>query len=310
MTSADSAVPTSGPIALFLDMMSVERGASARTIRNYGRDLTRVMAFLSSQRSVSLTEATRDDLAAYLGFLRSAGKSPATAALCLSAIRQFYAFTYAEGLTADDPAQALERPKTRRPLPKVLGVDEVTLLLDRAKADAATGAPKALRLLSMMEVLYATGLRVSELCGLPRQAFDADCPWLNVIGKGDKERIVPLTEPAINATMDWLEALGPEAKAGYLYPSRGKTGHITTARFAQLLKDLAAAAGVLPSRVSPHVLRHAFASHLLEGGADLRVVQQLLGHADITTTQIYTHVSTERLRRVMEEKHPLARQNS
>lgn len=287
--------------------MSVERGASERTLRNYSRDLGRVEIFLQKKKK-TLLSAKRNDLANYLTHLTKTGRSAATQALCLSALRQFYQFTYGEGLSDDNPAEALERPKTQRPLPKTLSHDEVTALLDTAKAKAEQGTIKDLRLQAMMEILYATGLRVSELCGLPRGAFRPDQPWLTVIGKGNKERLVPLTEPAIDSTLAYLNAIPKlESPSPFLFASRGKKGHLTPARFAQLLKDLCVEAGVQPSKVSPHVLRHAFASHLLEGGADLRVVQQLLGHADITTTQIYTHVSQARLKKLMAEKHPLAR---
>lgn len=300
---------TTGPVALFLDMMRVERGASDRTLHNYGRILGRVEAFLAD-RNVRLLAAAREDLSGYLEHLNQTGRSASTAALETSAIRQFFGFAFAEKLIGGDPAAALARPRTRRPLPKVLSHEDVDRLLTEARS-AAEGegfAPK--RLLAMLELLYASGLRVSELCSLPRAAFRRDQPWLTVIGKGNKERLVPLTEAACDAVADFLDAeppiKGPVPK--FLFPSRGKTGHLTPARFAQLLKDLSVAAGVQPSRVSPHVLRHAFASHLLEGGADLRVVQQLLGHADITTTQIYTHVTQARLREAVEAHHPLAEQ--
>ena len=287
-------------------MMTVERGASPRTVRNYGRDLERVEVFLKS-RNRSLMTATRDDLQAYLRHLHDTGRSASTSALCLSAVRQFYLFVYAEGMRSDNPAEGVERPKTVRPLPKVLGTEEAAGLLDHARQEAQSGGPKALRLHALLEILYATGLRVSELCSLPRGGFTIDRPFVQVRGKGGKERVVPLTDAAISATALYLNSQGEADRASpFLFPSRGKTGHLTPARFAQLLKEMAPGAGIKASRISPHVLRHAFASHLLEGGADLRVVQQLLGHSDITTTQIYTHVAGDRLAKTLAEKHPLA----
>jgi len=302
----------------FLEMMLVERGASPRTIRNYGRDLDRVAAFLK-RRKKSLSNAHTDDIRSYIEGLKASGTAAATQALCVSALRQFYAFLYGEKLRADNPMETVDRPKTVRPLPKVLSGQQVDALL-QAASEAVAGAEdgreraKALRLVAMLEILYATGLRVSELVGLPKSAIREGQPFLSVIGKGDKERLVPLSDPAMDAARKWVEEgwqlTLPEGEGPFqrwLFPSRGKTGHLTAARFAQLLKDLAVAAGVPPSGVSPHVLRHAFATHLLEGGADLRAVQQMLGHADITTTQIYTHVQQERLRKLVLEKHPLAK---
>ncbi|MGV6820575.1 MAG: site-specific tyrosine recombinase XerD [Parvularcula sp.] len=295
--------------ALFLDMMRVERGASERTIHNYARVLDRLEEFLRS-RTTSLEKADREDLSAFLKFLHETGRSAATAALHSSAIRQFYGFAFSEKIIAENPSAALVRPKTHRPLPKTLATDEVSAMLDRAAAEAARKPSlPTLRLHAMVEVLYASGLRVSELCSLPRDAFDREKPWLTVIGKGNKERLIPLTEPAMEALAQYVSFADLSSEPGtFLFPSRGKSGHLTPARFAQLLKELAVKAAIQPSRVSPHVLRHAFASHLLEGGADLRAVQQLLGHADITTTQIYTHVTQARLRDVMQTYHPLSGQ--
>ncbi|MEO1656889.1 MAG: site-specific tyrosine recombinase XerD [Pseudomonadota bacterium] len=294
----------------FLEMMMVERGASPRTIRNYGRDLGRVSTFFSA-RKVTLLEASREDLAAYLGKLEETGRSRATAALCLSALRQFYAFAYAEEWRSDNPALTLETPKKERRLPKVLSVDEVERLLNRVDDDAGAGGPKALRLQALLHVLYSTGLRVSELVTLEASSFvGGGSALLRVIGKGSKERLVPLTEEAEDVLARYLgegrPAFAPEGGSPFLFPSRSKTGHLTSARFAQLLKDLATKVGIDPARISPHVLRHAFATHLLEGGADLRSLQHLLGHADITTTQVYTHVRQARLRDALEEHHPLA----
>jgi len=290
-------------------MMMVERGASSRTLRNYGRDLGRVSTFLA-KRSTALAEASRDDLAAYMGKLEETGRSRATAALCLSALRQFYNFAYAEEWRGDNPALTLETPKKERRLPKVLSVDEVERLLNLVDDDAAGGAPKALRIQALLHVLYSTGLRVSELVSLEASSLlGGGSALLRVIGKGSKERLVPLTEEAEEVLARYLSegrpAFAPESGSPYLFPSRGKGGHLTSARFAQLLKDLATKVGIDPARISPHVLRHAFATHLLEGGADLRSLQHLLGHADITTTQVYTHVRQDRLRTALEEHHPL-----
>jgi integrase/recombinase XerD len=296
----------------FLEALVVERGSSARTVRNYGRDLQRVGAFLRKERRTDLANAGRDDLGAYLQHLEETGRSRATAALCLSALRQFYGFLYAEELRADNPSLTLETPRKEMRLPRVLTMQEVGDLLDRAAEKAAGGDPKALRMNALLETLYAAGLRVSELVSLRLDSFEgAKGGLLRIRGKGDKERLVPLTETAEAALSSYLEHargafLKDEEKSPYLFPSRGKAGHLTPARFAQILKDAASEVGIARDRVSPHVLRHAFATHLLEGGADLRSLQHLLGHADITTTQVYTHVRQERLRRALEEHHPLS----
>jgi len=298
-------------IEAFLEMMAVERAAAANTLKNYGRDLERFAGFCGP-RSETLETAGADDIAAWLAALEAAGLAASTAALKVSALRQFYQFLYSEGLRGDNPTAAIDRPRTKRPLPKILSAEEVEVLF-RAAQEAE--GPAALRMTAMLEVLYAAGLRVSELVSLPVAAFRSSERVLLIRGKGDKERMAPLTPQAIVAVGDYLkvrEQFLPKKRATHagvkwLFPSRGKTGHITAARFAQMLKDLAVAAGVTPSKVSPHVLRHAFATHLLEGGADLRSVQQMLGHADITTTQIYTHVAQDRLRELVFSKHPLAR---
>lgn len=291
-------------------MMAVERAAAANTLKNYGRDLVRFSAF-AAKRKESLETAGTDDIAAWLSALEAEGLAASTAALKTSALRQFYQFLYAEGHRADNPTAAIDRPKTRRPLPKVLTSPEVTALFVAA---SKLEGPKGLRLTAMLEVLYAAGLRVSELVGLKTASFRKGERLLIIRGKGDKERLAPLTSGAVKAVEDYLkirDAFAEEhSPSPWLFPSRGKTGHITAARFAQMLKDLAVAAGVPPSRVSPHVLRHAFATHLLEGGADLRSVQQMLGHADITTTQIYTHVAQDRLRELVLHSHPLAKKKS
>jgi integrase/recombinase XerD len=293
-------------IALFLEMMAVERDAAAMTLKNYGRDLERFGAFARA-RGESLAAAGADDIAAFLAALEAEGLSAATAALKVSAIRQFYLFLYTEGHRDDNPASAVDRPRLRRPLPKVLSAEEAGRLAEAASGDAAG----ALRLKAMVEVLYGAGLRVSELVSLPLSAFRRGQSFLLIRGKGGKERLAPLGAKAM-AALEAYAARRPEfLKEGesspFLFPSRGKTGHVTAARFAQMLKDLAVKAGIEPSRVSPHVLRHAFATHLLDGGADLRSVQEMLGHADITTTQIYTHVAQDRLKDLVHRAHPLAR---
>lgn len=294
-------------IAQFLDMMIVERAAAANTLKNYGRDLERFASFVRTRKE-SLRTAGADDIAAFLAALEADGLSAATAALKASALRQFYQFLYAEGARGDNPTAVIERPKTRRPLPKILSREDVAALFDAAQS---LSGPKGLRAVAMLEILYAAGLRVSELVALPLSAFRDGERVLLVRGKGDRERLVPLTRNAVDAVEAYRAVrgafLGEGEASPWLFPSRGKTGHVTAARFAQMLKDLAVAAGVPASKVSPHVLRHAFATHLLDGGADLRSVQQMLGHADITTTQIYTHVAQERLRTLVFEKHPLAR---
>jgi integrase/recombinase XerD len=287
-------------------MMAVERNAAANTLKNYGRDLERFTTFAHA-RGETLLSAGAEDISAFLSALESEGLSASTAALKVSAIRQFYQFLYAEGLRDDNPASAIERPRLKRPLPKILSADEARRLVE----EASDRSPKSLRLRALVETLYAAGLRVSELVALPLSAFRKGQAYLIVRGKGGKERLAPLGGGAADALESYLAVRKMFLPAGnsspWLFPSRGKTGHLTAARFAQMLKDLAVKAGVEPSRVSPHVLRHAFATHLLEGGADLRSVQQMLGHADITTTQIYTHVAQDRLRDLVMRAHPLAR---
>jgi integrase/recombinase XerD len=297
-------------IALFLEMMAVDRNAAAMTLKNYGRDLARFSAFVR-QRKETLLTAGADDITAFLAALDRDGLSPATAALKVSALRQFFAFLYEEGHRADNPSKTVDRPRTRRPLPKVLTEDEAGRL-----ADAASGADaRSVRLRAMVELLYSAGLRVSELVSLPLAAA-ARGDAILVRGKGGRERLAPVGAPARRALDAYIRLRseflptnrdGDRAASPYLFPSRGKTGHVTAARFAQMLKELAVAAGVPPERVSPHVLRHAFATHLLSGGADLRSVQAMLGHADITTTQIYTHVAQDRLKDLVFTAHPLAK---
>jgi integrase/recombinase XerD len=304
----------SSELALFLDMLTAERGAAAHTIEAYTRDLADFLAFLAAKGKNAKT-ATPDHIRAYLAGLARKGLAPTSRARKLSSIRQFFRFLLGEGMRAGDPCSAIDSPRLGRPLPKILSLAEVEALLQTAKdasenAEEGVGRRRALRLYAALETLYATGLRVSELIALPRNVLTADDRVLTVTGKGGRERLVPLNETAQGALRVHLAAVRADEGEGkrvsvWLFPSSGGA-HLTRQRFGQELKALALAAGIEPARVSPHVLRHAFASHLLERGADLRTVQQLLGHADISTTQIYTHVIEERLRRLVEEHHPLA----
>ncbi|OAM77819.1 site-specific tyrosine recombinase XerD [Devosia elaeis] len=294
-------------IAAFLEMMSAERGAAANTIEAYRRDLADYAGFVAG-RGHSLLDCPRDIVTAWLDALKQQGLSAASSARRLSAIRQFHKFLCADGLRGDDPTRIVASPKARRALPKVLSVAEVDRLLALAEAEAnAPVSPQkqlsALRLYVLLEMLYATGLRVSELVSLRRAAVMRDAAFLTVTGKGNKERVVPMNDRARDAVRAWIAALPP---GPWLFPANGEDGHLARQVFARDLKALAGRAGIASARVAPHVLRHAFASHLLAGGADLRVVQMLLGHADISTTQIYTHVLDEKLRNLVESHHPLA----
>jgi integrase/recombinase XerD len=300
-------------IELFLDMIAAERGGAKNTLAAYARDLADFSAELG-QAGRTIAGASTDDLRGYLGSLARRRFAASSVARRLSAIRQLYRFLYAEGHRADDPSAVIEGPKRNRALPKVLSIAEVDRLLAQARTDmgqADQGAPKHLRvarLACLIEVLYATGLRVSELIALPISAAERNARMLTVRGKGNKERLVPLNEAAKKAMSEYLALLSANGvrQTKWLFPSFGRTGHLTRQHFARELKALAAAAGL--RQVSPHVLRHAFASHLLHNGADLRVVQTLLGHADISTTQIYTHVLEERLKSLVRDLHPLADQ--
>lgn len=315
MAPAKSATKQAGAseLALFLDMLVAERGAASHTVDAYTRDISEFLAFLTAKKSRPAA-ASPDHVRAYLVSLSRKGLAPTSRARKLSAIRQFFRFLLGEGLRADDPTSAIDSPKLGRPLPKVLSLAEVETLIDTAKQACRTSAEgtarrRALRLYALLETLYASGLRVSELVGLPRDVLVADDRVLTIKGKGGRERLVPLNNAARDALAAHLSAMkedGGLRASSWLFPTGDGTQHITRQRFGQALKGLALAAGLDPARVSPHVLRHAFASHLLERGADLRTVQQLLGHADISTTQIYTHVIEERLRRLVEQHHPLA----
>jgi integrase/recombinase XerD len=298
-------------VELFLDMLASERGGAKNTLAAYSRDLEDLSSFLAGNRRTVAT-ATTADLRSYLGDLAERSFKPASVARRLSAIRQLYRFLYAENHRRDDPAAILEGPKRGRPLPKVLGVGEVDRLIAAARAAAAESEPRerlrGQRLYCLLELLYATGLRISELVSLPASAARRNERMLIVRGKGGKERVVPLNEAARTAMRDYaamLAEMHEQPPSKWLFPSFGETGHLTRQHVARELKTLAASAGLRPVQVSPHVLRHAFASHLLHNGADLRVVQTLLGHADISTTQIYTHVLDDRLKSLVRDLHPL-----
>lgn len=294
-------------IDAFLEMMSAERGAAKNTIAAYRRDLADYSGFVAG-RQQTLLDVGRETVTAYLDRLHSEGLSASSAARRLSAIRQFHRFLCADALRGDDPTRIVASPRSRRALPKVLSIAEVDRLLSTAEAEAnAPMSPQkqagAVRLYVLLELLYATGLRVSELVSLRRTAVMRDTSYLTVTGKGNKDRVVPLNDRARDAIKAYLKTLEP---GPYLFPASGADGYLTRQVFARDLKSLAARAGISSARIAPHVLRHAFASHLLAGGADLRVVQMLLGHADISTTQIYTHVLDEKLRTLVETHHPLA----
>ncbi|HEY2048566.1 MAG TPA: tyrosine recombinase [Caulobacteraceae bacterium] len=292
----------------FLEMMSAERGAAAHTLRAYANDLADAAAFLAARGS-NFRQAAPEDLEAYFRSLGERGLAASTAARRRSALRQFYRFVLDEGWRDGDPTARVESPRRGRPLPKILSRAEVERLIAAGLArDGADGA----RLGAMIELVYASGFRVSELVALPLGPFLKDPDHLIIRGKGGKDRLAPLSTAARRAVAAYLPLRAAHLPRGaksspWLFPSRGKSGRLTERRFAQLLEAAAIDAEIDPSRVSPHVLRHAFATHLLEGGADLRVVQTLLGHADIGTTQIYTHVTQDRLRALVERAHPLSR---
>jgi integrase/recombinase XerD len=309
--AADRETFEDADLSRFLDMLSAEKGAAANTLTAYRNDVADLGAFLAA-RALDFRRAQASDLRAYLTLLGEQGLAMSSRARRLSAMKQFFGFLLAEGVRQDDPSALLEGPRRRVPLPKTLSMAEVDVLLSAAKARklAATGADRrrAARLHCLLEMLYATGMRASELVSLPRSALAGDRQVLTIRGKGGRERIVPLNEAALEALDDYLAGSAEaERQSDWLFPSWGRGGHLTRQRLAQELKALGREVGIDPEKLSPHVLRHAFASHLLERGADLRAVQKLLGHADISTTQIYTHVLEERLREIMHTHHPLAK---
>ncbi|SIS75043.1 site-specific tyrosine recombinase XerD [Phaeovulum vinaykumarii] len=312
-----SATPDARWISTFLQAQSAERGAARNTLLGYGRDLNDFAGWLA-HRGLDMAAAGADHIRDYLISCEAQGLAQSTRARRLSSIRQLYRFAYDEGWRTDNPAQRLSGPGRQRALPRTLSPAEVEALLAAARDTGRTEAERA-RTTCLIELLYATGLRVSELVGLPVAAVRGDPAMILVRGKGGKERMVPLSGPARTALAEWLalrDAAEEEARLArrappsrFLFPSSGVEGHLTRQGFHALLKDIAARAGIPPARVSPHVLRHAFATHLLEGGADLRAIQTLLGHADLSTTEIYTHVLEDRLRALVLTHHPLARED-
>ena len=291
MNASDSAL-----IDRFLEMMASEAGAAKNTLAAYRNDLEAAARDLSC----GLGEATLDDLSALAPRWRSLANS--TVGRRTAALRRFFDFLQEEGIRADNPAASLARPRIERPLPRILDTDEVERMFAVVADKAASGEPTALRNLALVELLYGSGLRATELVSLPRRAVRPGQPFVILGGKGGKERLVPVSSRAAEAVERWGEHVAQDGK--YLFPSR--TGHLSRMRLFQILRAIAAEAGIAPERVSPHVLRHAFATHLLAGGADLRALQTLLGHADIATTQIYTHVDSKRLVELVNSRHPLA----
>lgn len=279
-------------------MLAAERGAAANTLAAYRRDLE------GAQDAIGDLTVADGRALAQLGHVWSDLAASSLARKC-SALRQFYGFLIDEGLRGDDPSHSLPRPQTRRPLPRLLSHAEIEALFSRAEDEAQGDRPDGLRQLVLLELLYGSGLRATELVSLPINAVPRDAPFLTIIGKGGQQRMVPVSTRARTALSRWL-AVRPDGSR-FVFPSRGAAGHLTRIRLFQMLRELALRAGLALEKVSPHVLRHAFATHLLEGGADLRVLQTLLGHADIATTQIYTHVDSARLVELVNARHPLAR---
>lgn len=301
-------------VEAYLEAASIENAAAENTLAAYRADLDGYLLFLAG-RGLDLRTVTSTDIEAFVAGLAAEGYAPATQARRLTAVRQLHRFLYAEGRRGDDPAGRVDRPRTGRPLPKVLSMDEVGRLMDAAAARAAEPLEDGLEALrrarfsAMLETLYASGLRVSELVSLPAGAIRDKTAAITVRGKGSKDRLVPIGETARTAVLAYrsrLKASGRHAGSPFLFPASSETGHVTRQSFAREMKDAAARLGIDPAKVSPHVLRHAFASHLLSNGADLRVVQELLGHADIGTTEIYTHVLEHRLTALVTDHHPLS----
>lgn len=302
----------------FLEMMIAERGAADNTIESYQRDLTEVSNFLSA-RKTTLNNASSDDIKAYLKKMSDSGFAASSQSRHLSSMKQFYRFMHDEGLLDDDPTGIIDAPKSGLKLPKTLSEDEVGQLLDLAETSAksAKGDKERIsktRFRALLELLYATGMRVSELVALPVGVLKRDEPFLIIKGKGNKERLVPISQAAKSALADYVSAIEAfnakqkkPSESPFLFPANSKTGYLARQVFARELKSIAAQAQIDVEKISPHVLRHAFASHLLSNGADLRAVQELLGHSDISTTQIYTHVLDERLKKLVNEHHPLAK---
>ncbi len=309
----------------FLDMLTTERGAAMNTRHAYWRDLADVSLYLRSKRNSDVNKATTEDLKSYLKDLaekthvKGANKSKIavrTVARRLSALRQFYRYLVSENSRPDDPTSTIESPKQGRTLPKTLSEAEVTNLI---KTASTSGGAESTRLVCLLEMLYATGLRVSELVGLPQSALGEGNQFVLITGKAGRDRMVPLSDPAQKALKKYMDVrkqfIGSDEQRArqekWVFPSRtSDSGHLTRQRFAQLLKDLARAANIDEDRVSPHILRHAFATHLLSNGADLRSVQKMLGHADIATTQIYTHIVGDKLKNTVKDKHPLSKTGS
>ncbi|MCF8473506.1 MAG: site-specific tyrosine recombinase XerD [Emcibacter sp.] len=293
----------------FLDMLGAERGASSNTLQSYAHDLTQ----LSENSVCGLSQINKEQIRDYLTVLERNELAPRTQARKLSTLRQFFKFLYAEGIRDDNPLLGVDSPKVGQSLPKLLSEQQVDSLLERAKKHAEEKKDmKSLRLHALIELLYASGLRVTELVSLPFAAVVSGKPYIYVKGKGGKERIVPVNERAIRSLNNYIDSMTSKSEKDniprkWLFPSRGAKGHVTRHRLAQMLKELGAELGILPSQLSPHVLRHAFATHLLSHGADLRAVQKMLGHSDISTTQIYTHVLEERLKSLVYQKHPLSK---
>ena len=302
-------------VEAFLEMMSAERGAAKNTLSSYERDLAKYGEHLLDKGS-QFSQAQVNHVETHLQNLSAEGLSASSQARHLSSIRQFHKFLFAEGIRTDDPCSTIDSPKLGRPLPKVMSIEDVDKLIGLAQEEANNkkGTPtkrlRAVRLYVLIEMIYATGLRVSELVRLPKTAANTSGRFINIVGKGNKERIVPLSDKCRDAIALYMSHMksgfkGEESK--FLFPANSATGHYARQVFARDLKELALRAGLEAAKISPHVMRHAFASHLLQNGADLRSVQQLLGHADISTTQIYTHVLDERLKQLVEEHHPLGK---